>query len=146
MFFHLFTNIFIDKPMIKKLKYQLQPILSDEQIQEYFYEINDSIRNLVRCVERMIQDYVGILMRPTKIEFTCDNADEFPYMPIISINKHELISMDEWLVEYECGLLNADPYYSAILLISFHCYTSKKLLTMNEIQQYLMWFPGKKSV
>jgi hypothetical protein len=132
--------------MIKNIVYKLQPVISDQQIEDFFYEMNDCIRNVVRCVERMIQDYVGILMQPTSIKFTSDNPDEFPYMPIIKVEKHELVGVEEWNVEYKCGLLDASPYYSSILLISFDCYTSKKLLTMNEIQQYLMWFPGKKSV
>lgn len=134
--------------MIKNVIFNMINVVHDDAIEGFFYEINHNIRMIVRSVERMIQDYLGILIMPTKITFTTSDLNEnFPYYPVIKIIKQEPLNHEEWIIEYECGLIiDYSVFYIPILIISYECYTKQKLFTINEINQYLIWFPSKKFI
>lgn len=132
--------------MIRNLKFELKNIIDEEAIALFFEEKSDKIIHIVRCVEKMIQEFTGVIIMPTEISFISDNTSEFLYTPIIEIKNQDLIDHMTWSTTYTCGVLKPNDYIMPILFISKHIYNNDRLLTIEEIKQYAIWFPNRKNI
>ena len=130
--------------MIKNIKStKLKDYITEDHLKKFSMPYNHKMLNIIKCVEHMIQEYSGVMLSYTEIEFDSDKEHEFPYYPIISITDRQELD-NTTRIKYECGLNKIDAYIAPILLLCKQIYHNEKLPTIEEIKKYAIWMPSKQ--
>lgn len=132
--------------MVKNIKFNsYTTAITKERLEIFNISDNKKMLAILKCIERMIQEYTGIILSDAEIEFESDNKNEFPFYPIIEIKEQKENDQNNlFSTKYTCGLQDNIEYYLVIIIyLAKRIYYTEQLPTLDEIKKYTQWMPSK---